>query len=123
MKMYAFVRSNVPRALAHQTTSSISIKLNQIKNNDNEPEPSTPSNGEAGTESSNGTSQLRYRNHVNESSELKSDSDNLESRRRTLVKRDSWISWDDEESPCPDYSKYLYFLFVPTLIYKDSYPR
>lgn len=30
------------------------------------------------------------------------------------------------ESPsslCPDFSQYLYFLFAPTLIYRDSYPR
>eukprot|EP00057_Strongylocentrotus_purpuratus_P032609 XP_788209.4 PREDICTED: sterol O-acyltransferase 1 [Strongylocentrotus purpuratus] len=26
-------------------------------------------------------------------------------------------------TPCPDFSKYLYFLFCPTLIYRDSYPR
>ncbi|XP_069110703.1 sterol O-acyltransferase 1-like isoform X2 [Argopecten irradians] len=24
---------------------------------------------------------------------------------------------------CPDFSKYLYFLFAPTLVYRDSYPR
>ncbi|XP_071108604.1 sterol O-acyltransferase 1-like isoform X1 [Haliotis cracherodii] len=27
------------------------------------------------------------------------------------------------ESRCPGFSKYLYFLFAPTLIYRDSYPR
>lgn len=26
-------------------------------------------------------------------------------------------------TPCPEFSKYLYFLFAPTLIYRDSYPR
>ncbi|XP_063964451.1 sterol O-acyltransferase 1-like [Lytechinus pictus] len=26
-------------------------------------------------------------------------------------------------TPCPDFSKYLYFLFCPSLIYRDSYPR
>lgn len=26
-------------------------------------------------------------------------------------------------TPCPEFSKFLYFLFVPTLIYRDSYPR
>ncbi|CAF1171002.1 unnamed protein product [Rotaria sordida] len=26
-------------------------------------------------------------------------------------------------SPCPEFSKYIYFIFVPTLIYRDSYPR
>ncbi|CAH1789986.1 unnamed protein product, partial [Owenia fusiformis] len=28
-----------------------------------------------------------------------------------------------DEGPCPDFGKYLYFLFAPTLIYRDSYPR
>lgn len=27
------------------------------------------------------------------------------------------------QSPCPEFSKFLYFMFVPTLIYRDSYPR
>jgi hypothetical protein len=26
-------------------------------------------------------------------------------------------------TPCPAFSKFLYFLFAPTLIYRDSYPR
>ncbi|PVD30707.1 hypothetical protein C0Q70_09982 [Pomacea canaliculata] len=30
---------------------------------------------------------------------------------------------NDEENGCPDFSKYLYFLFAPTLIYRDNYPR
>ncbi|GFO36109.1 O-acyltransferase [Plakobranchus ocellatus] len=30
---------------------------------------------------------------------------------------------DDEAETCPDFSKYLYFLFSPTLVYRDSYPR
>jgi sterol O-acyltransferase len=24
---------------------------------------------------------------------------------------------------CPEFSKYLYFMFAPTLIYRDNYPR
>ncbi len=27
------------------------------------------------------------------------------------------------KSLCPDYSQYLYFLFAPTLLYRDQYPR
>ena len=27
------------------------------------------------------------------------------------------------ESPCPSFSSYLYFLFAPTLVYRDKYPR
>ncbi|KAK0055308.1 sterol O-acyltransferase 1-like isoform X1 [Biomphalaria pfeifferi] len=30
---------------------------------------------------------------------------------------------DQETSLCPDFSKYLYFLFCPTLVYRDNYPR
>jgi sterol O-acyltransferase len=30
---------------------------------------------------------------------------------------------DTKPSLCPDYSQYLYFLFAPTLIYRDQYPR
>lgn len=28
-----------------------------------------------------------------------------------------------EDVLCPDFSKFLYFLFIPTLIYRDNYPR
>lgn len=30
---------------------------------------------------------------------------------------------DKYSSPCPGFSHFLYFLFVPTLVYRDSYPR
>lgn len=29
----------------------------------------------------------------------------------------------DDDAFCPDFSKFLYFLFAPTLIYRNSYPR
>jgi hypothetical protein len=29
----------------------------------------------------------------------------------------------ERKSLCPDFSKYLYFLFAPTLLYRDQYPR
>lgn len=29
----------------------------------------------------------------------------------------------DEEGFCPNFSKYLYFTFAPTLVYKNEYPR
>ena len=29
----------------------------------------------------------------------------------------------NEEGFCPDFSKYLYFTFAPTLVYKNEYPR
>ncbi|CAL1545200.1 unnamed protein product [Lymnaea stagnalis] len=30
---------------------------------------------------------------------------------------------NSQENACPDFSKYLYFLFCPTLVYRDNYPR
>ena len=32
------------------------------------------------------------------------------------------IEQSAEDRPCPDFSQFLYFLFAPTLIYRDSYP-
>lgn len=30
---------------------------------------------------------------------------------------------DNKGVDCPGFSKFLYFLFAPTLIYRDEYPR
>ncbi|XP_066995811.2 sterol O-acyltransferase 1 [Anabrus simplex] len=30
---------------------------------------------------------------------------------------------DVDSAPCPEFEKFLYFLFAPTLVYQDSYPR
>lgn len=30
---------------------------------------------------------------------------------------------DADQAPCPDFSKYLYFMFAPTLVYRNRYPR
>lgn len=70
MKTYAFVRSNIPRALE------------------------------------NGEKQIN--NDLNVS--RKSNDESIDET-------------DDEKVLCPDFSKYLYFLFAPTLVYRDNYPR
>jgi sterol O-acyltransferase len=43
-------------------------------------------------------------------------------RALAYVKSQS-VGSDAEQLPCPDFSKYLYFLFAPTLVYRDVYPR
>lgn len=30
---------------------------------------------------------------------------------------------DRKKRLCPDFSHYLFFLFAPTLVYRDEYPR
>ena len=30
---------------------------------------------------------------------------------------------DDSQALCPDFSKFLYFMFAPTLVYRNHYPR
>ena len=45
---------------------------------------------------------------------------------RSNLHRATKFKKDDDESTdsiCPDFSHYLYFLFIPTLIYRDDYPR
>ena len=66
MKSYAFVRTNIPRALA--------CNFNFEKEN-----------------------------NQSDNEEITSDSPFV--------------------PPCPDFSNYLFFLFAPTLVYKDNYPR
>ena len=71
--------------------------------------------------------------HNNVSSTLLSNS--LISIFLFLVNKDDVISDKSNDSnhsqqafsvphtPCPAFSKFLYFIFAPTLIYRDSYPR
>lgn len=40
-----------------------------------------------------------------------------------FLETDSTDHGDQEKLSCPDFSQYLYFLFAPTLIYRDAYPR
>ncbi|KDR21005.1 sterol O-acyltransferase 1 [Zootermopsis nevadensis] len=42
---------------------------------------------------------------------------------RALVYKPHQSGDSKEMTPCPGFSKFLYFLFVPTLVYKDNYPR
>ena len=46
-----------------------------------------------------------------------------ENTAKILYKKKNDDTEDDGSEGCPDFSKYLYFLFAPTLIYRDSYPR
>lgn len=124
MKIYAFVRSNVPRALKFQNNEDLASKsildFNNKSISDDIRLSELPSNEEY----------LRKRMNLAGGSISTSSSVqaivNQSEKKKMLTKKDSlWISfsWNDEDSPCPDYSKYLYYLFAPTLIYRDFYPR
>lgn len=116
MKMYAFVRSNTPRALMFgnkNETTSAKMRFTREDENENEEEDCSPV-GEG----------LRRRGPPNGTKGKEGESQGKSGGpRRALVKKDSWISWNDELSPCPSYSRYLYYYFAPTLIYRDQYPR
>lgn len=44
--------------------------------------------------------------------------------RENITKVLAYKKDDNNPDPlCPDFSKYLYFLFIPTLVYRDTYPR
>lgn len=68
MKSYAFVRSNIPRALSCTMQNSEKDSSSDVD-------------------------------------------DNCDPTAQSLT------------SPCPSFSNYLYFLFAPTLVYRDNYPR
>jgi len=97
MKVYAFVRTAAPRVMAEVGT--------EVK-----------ANGEANSEEKeNGERATLRRRIIEKNSHLAS--------KNPRNRRQSWINWNEEESAgCPGFSKYIYFLLAPTLIYKDSYP-
>jgi len=99
MKSYAFVRSNVPRALRN---GQLRIDLNSKPNSDQETEKST----------------FNCKKLISTSEQSDSEDDN-----ENDVKLKKKSQEHNEKKLCPDFSSYLYFLFVPTFIYRDSYPR
>lgn len=96
MKSYAFVRSNIPRAL----------KNGQLRLNSNS---DLNKNSDA---SSSETEKITYKKLISTSEQV--DSEDEEAKKKNT---------DDERKLCPDFSNYLYFLFAPTFIYRDNYPR
>jgi len=40
-----------------------------------------------------------------------------------VMSYDKAAAKDGDAPACPDFSKFLYFLFAPTLVYRDTYPR
>ena len=86
MKTYAFVRSNVPRAIR---------------------------NGYLNLSLANGADSAKF---------------DLETETSSAPTNIEEIDEDEDEAGakskvCPNFSNYLYFLFAPTLVYRDSYPR
>ena len=94
MKTYAFVRSNVPRAIR---------------------------NGFLNLSMSNGADAANFE------LETKASSAQLEKSVTEETNNEEMDEDDDEAGTkskvCPNFSNYLYFLFAPTLVYRDSYPR
>lgn len=109
MKMYAFVRSNVPRALRAFSESEIGPETRKIAKDENE----------------NGSGLRKRVNGTRNACGLEVDSARKNGERSKVVrKQESWISFfSEDDEKCPSYSRYLYFFFAPTLIYKDKYPR
>jgi hypothetical protein len=135
MKMYAFVRSNVPRALGYtdvERKKSLTRKESEripavIKEDENENSQALLQSAVALKKRINGTKncEVEFATSVQQMEKVEISTTTITKKIRSLGKKDSWIFWDDEDqnTPCPSYSKYLYFYFAPTLIYKDAYPR
>lgn len=137
MKMYAFVRSNVPRALNFIEESNSDRRVQSLESerksvldkssgvedeNKNEPEESS---SVLIRKRLNGTTATNCGVELNGIGTITTTTTSGIQNPRVLRKQDSWISlsWDDENTPCPSYSKFLYFYFAPTLVYRDFYPR
>ena len=109
MKSYAFVRSNVPRALKNgQLRLDLNLKSDYDQINSDEVNLSK-------TEKS---ATNYYKKSISTSEQADSENDD-ENDTKPKAKSDE----ANQKILCPDFSSYLYFLFAPTFIYQDSYPR
>ena len=106
MKTYAFVRSNISRALKNGQ-----IRLNTEFKNMKSEELSSSETEKTG-------SKLNYRKLLTTSEQADSEDEDLETVKSKLKEEQV-----NEKKLCPDFSNYLYFLFAPTFVYRDNYPR
>jgi hypothetical protein len=67
-------------------------------------------------------SEIKVRNKLRQLNEIINDQDSAAedegNNEKSAVRND-----ENELKLCPDFSNYLYFLFAPTLVYRDNYPR
>jgi len=152
MKIYAFVRSNVPRVLRNNSPSQnvrASVwkqkrqqqELSKVSGKSlhfSEPEDGKRQEAEDVTKTLPSSSCVQRRRNGESSEIFNTKSEELKSTTSNNVVEETdsgevckngelvgaRISWkDDDKESCPSYSKYLYFYVAPTLIYKDNYPR
>lgn len=106
MKSYAFVRSNIPRALksGQIRLSNELTKINSDDMSSSETEKPNPS--------------PNYKKLLTTSEQVDTEDEDIETVKSKLKEEEF-----NQKKLCPDFSNYLYFLFAPTFIYRDIYPR
>jgi sterol O-acyltransferase len=103
MKTIAFVRSNVPRALLNGNNR---ISLLDSKLNSDE------------TKGEDCVNKTKLKSSIIDSFQALEHSEGEDEETET-----SEDCTNTNEILCPSFTCYLYFLFAPTLVYKDKYPR
>lgn len=153
MKIYAFVRSNVPRVLRSRSPVKSENSSNIWKQKSHEksskisgesplsPHDNKGDNQETEVVTSRTTASspsLVHRKRAGESEIFNDESeqvknctgsscdfrrDNNNIEEMSSDELNAWNPLHNDKGSCPSYSKYLYFYVAPTLIYKDNYPR
>ncbi|CAG7821905.1 unnamed protein product [Allacma fusca] len=112
MKMYAFARTNIKRILNPSVSPALKSKL----------EEHVSSNKHRGSDLTGPQSNENLRNRKNKEIIKGEETETDFSTHRSAHPASEFKSFD-EDILCPDFSKLLYFLYAPTLIYRDHYPR
>jgi sterol O-acyltransferase len=112
MKMYAFARTNIKRVLAEEENRSSSLKS---KGSDESSDDQRAGEGEGSQTNEN----LRKRKKVQNNHNAETQADEKQVAKRNDLEFKSM----DDNVLCPSFSKLVYFLYAPTLIYRDHYPR
>ena len=106
MKTYAFIRSNIPRALKNGKSQLDQLNINSL---------STLIKLKISL-SKKIKKNFLENNFENKATHFKKEHDSDDENEMLEQSKEGNIL-------CPEFSRYLYFLFAPTLVYKDAYPR
>ncbi|CAG7837433.1 unnamed protein product [Allacma fusca] len=112
MKLYAFIRSNVPKVVSScEERLLLRVSSNMITN--------STTTRMTGGDHLDKENNLVHLSPKNQSWGTIEGNGCLSSEK----KPGDYHVGDLFKSPCPDYEKFLYFLYAPTLVYRDFYPR
>ena len=106
LKVHAFVRESAPKVLSYKKTQGKQVSIATLTISGLNHELSS-------------TKSPFFLSGQKDNSEPPVEADQADEGTDNSTNRDKTVK---ENQPLPEFGQYLYFLFCPTLIYRDQYP-